>query len=891
MEKRKYTGILLALFFCLSVRGQVAENDSSVQDSGLGQMQETWSDAGKLAPYIQALDAFSKRIPQEKVYLHFDNTSYYQGDPIWFKCYVVAPGHLQTSRLSKTLYVELLNPGGETVDKRILKIENGQCHGEFILNQIPFYSGFYEIRAYTKYMLNFGDDVIFSRLLPVFDKPKAEGNFEEKKMLGYGRYGPAGNYAMKREPPIRENRVNLRFFPEGGTPVQGIKSRIAFEATDAAGNPIDVSGQIPDGNRQEICPIVTLHEGKGVFTYTPGIDGRRRDIAEVEYDGRKYRFDLPPSRPQGVVMEVDNLSSPDSIGITLRKNVATPSELLGVTVSSGGKLQNYVLIRPEEEETYFQMDRTRLPAGVSQIVLFDGNGEILCDRLIFIDRPDLLEIKAKTDKPSYAPFERVDMEITLTDQDANPVPAPFSVSVRDGANEVDHTRSILTDLLLMSEIKGFVRNPSYYFEATGTTRQDVSLHLDVLLMVQGWRRYAWKQMAGIEKFELKHFPEQGIETEGQVLAFPLIGKPSPKPGVDIDLVLYELGSEDEQGAGAVTSFVTDGDGRFRFVSDVEGKWSMLLSATEKGKAKNYQIVLDRLFSPAPRRYRYAELQVDMTGNNLRQAAVDEEAPADSLDEDYDTFLAALTDSLSKLSKNEKILHLDEVTVTAKNTKEQEIYRNRSTSTAYYDMASEMEDIYDRGQFFIGNDINELLRNMDENFMIMRRGNYEFMLYKGKMPLFVIDYNPVDLMKPMWSSLYKQISPTAIKSIYIKENTFHICHYAILPPGINCLDFLKVFNCIVFIETYPDGEVPVSAGKGIRKTRLEGYSQVKEFYSPDYSGLPPEPDDYRRTLYWNPMVIPDENGKARIPFYNNSRSTNFSINAETVTPDGKIGVLK
>jgi hypothetical protein len=81
--------------------------------------------------------------------------------------------------------VELLNPGGEIVDRRILNIENGQCHSEFTLDHLPFYSGFYEVRAYTKYMLNFGDDVIFSRLLPVYDKPKTEGNFEEKDMLKY----------------------------------------------------------------------------------------------------------------------------------------------------------------------------------------------------------------------------------------------------------------------------------------------------------------------------------------------------------------------------------------------------------------------------------------------------------------------------------------------------------------------------------------------------------------------------------------------------------------------------------------------------------------------------------------------------------------------------------
>ena len=82
----------------------------------------------KIAGYVDAIQNFGDVLPQEKVYLHFDNTSYYQGDPIWFQCYVVTPGLNRPTELSKTLYVELLNPGGEIISKRVLPIRNGRCH-------------------------------------------------------------------------------------------------------------------------------------------------------------------------------------------------------------------------------------------------------------------------------------------------------------------------------------------------------------------------------------------------------------------------------------------------------------------------------------------------------------------------------------------------------------------------------------------------------------------------------------------------------------------------------------------------------------------------------------------------------------------------------------------
>lgn len=70
--------------------------------------------------------------------------------------------------------------------------------------------------------------------------------------------------------------------------------------------------------------------------------------------------------------------------------------------------------------------------------------------------------------------------------------------------------------------------------------------------------------------------------------------------------------------------------------------------------------------------------------------------------------------------------------------------------------------------------------------------------------------------------------------------------------------------------------------------LPGFSYPAEFYSPDYSQqTPPEPTDYRRTLYWNPNLQLDENGEANITFYNNSRHTSLSIETEGQASDGNL----
>src|ERR1035437_2383418 len=477
MSKIKKIAGLLFLTLCM-IRVTAQNNDSII---------------GKLTQYVSIVDQFSKNLSQEKVYLHFDNSTYYQGDDIWFNCYLVTSGQHQASPLSKTLYVELLNPGGEVIDKQILKVENGRCHGNFTLNKLPFYSGFYEVRAYTKYMLNFGEEVIFSRTFAVYDKPTKPGDYSEKSLMKYGQ----GLYPILRPKPVKEKKVTLKFFPEGGNLIKGVPSRVAFEATDAYGNPIEVSGAVVNENQETLVRFTTVHDGRGVFSFTPSDKTQPGDKAPkitVTYQNKPYQFDLPAVLPKGIVLKVDNLSSSDSIGISLQSNSETPRGIFGLVLMSGSALQKYLIIdtwvgKPID----FKINKQNLPAGVSRIILFNSQGRIVGDRLLFIHRSEKLSIKERANKESYNPYEQVNMQFAITEKDTIPVETTFSVSIKDGQNDVKPDQDIQSNLLLMSEIKGYVHNPDYYFESTESIHQRA---LDLLLMVQGWHRYSWAWVDG-----------------------------------------------------------------------------------------------------------------------------------------------------------------------------------------------------------------------------------------------------------------------------------------------------------------------------------------------------------------------------------------------------------
>ncbi len=111
------------------------------------------------------------------------------------------------------------------------------------------------------------------------------------------------------------------------------------------------------------------------------------------------------------------------------------------------------------------------------------------------------------------------------------VPGHFSVSVIDEnkvPEEANNEHTILTDLLLTSEVKGYVEQPNYYFNDTSEVARQ---NLDVLMLTQGYRRFEWKQVMDTNYAPLAFQPEKALEISGKVTNFS--GKPLAKATVNL----------------------------------------------------------------------------------------------------------------------------------------------------------------------------------------------------------------------------------------------------------------------------------------------------------------------------------------------------------------------
>src|SRR5688572_22833334 len=112
------------------------------------------------------LREYNNDYPEEKIYLQFDKPFYKPGEDIWFNAFVLNSTTHKPSATSEVVYVELLDPKGTVASQLSLVVKEGTAHGDFALQENSP-GGLYQIRAYTQWLKNFGEENIFKKEIQV----------------------------------------------------------------------------------------------------------------------------------------------------------------------------------------------------------------------------------------------------------------------------------------------------------------------------------------------------------------------------------------------------------------------------------------------------------------------------------------------------------------------------------------------------------------------------------------------------------------------------------------------------------------------------------------------------------------------------------------------------
>lgn len=698
--------LMILLVLALDAGGMLHAQHLNLSDSIVTGTEEYVN----LVRLMQKVWTFNHEIPQEKVYLHFDNTGYFKGEKMWFKGYVIRTDTGKPTDMSSVLYVELVNPSGEVVQSRKVFIEKGEAVGDFSLDTL-YTTGFYEVRAYTRYMLNWGGTGIYSRVFPIFKQPKHEGDYSRMEIDKFSYRKRQPNYRevpyevltednqKKNKNQLTMNRlphgkVHVNFYPEGGNLVEDLTSRVAFAVNDDEGRMFDVQGVILDENKELVQGTVTYKDGRGYFSLTP--DDEPKYLQLTTADGKKQEFELPEALTEGVVMTVNALNDPD-VTATLSASMAMQDRLLGYTLMHDGRIVDCdtLTCRPV---TVLKWAREVLPAGVNQLTLFDAEGHVLAERLFFIcpkvNVANRVEVTTPTDH--MVPCGKVQLDLQAEPN------ASLSLSAMDMATMTNGKEgNMLTWMLLSSEVKGYIAHPDYYFESDDREHRVAA---DVLMMVQGWRRYRWQLMAGNERFKRIHRIEDKLYIHGKLMQAK---RDVPVTNEKLRAYLIWIVREAKTASWMYGDCVTDSAGNFAFaMPNAWHEWNLQIivrdvydvgmdnSGKYKGarlgvndRRQDYRVMLDRNFSPQPRWLSPEE--------------------TDTLTGVSPNLYADVPDSVFEALKEVQILKREHVLPEVKVAANRSIFEDarlawesesegQHWASIYYDVDKEVDRIYDNG---------------------------------------------------------------------------------------------------------------------------------------------------------------------------------------------------
>ena len=829
-----------------------------------------------------------ERIPKEKLYLHLDKPFYGAGEKIWFKGYLVNANTHQDNAQSNFIITELINRSDSIVERKKIRRDSLGFHNAFTLPAtLP--AGDYYLRGYSNWMLNEDPDFFFSRNIKIGNsidntivssieyqqeddthytaKIKFTSNvqavfenttikylyLENGKIKNKGKKKTDENgwisislpdlkspvarrievefddpqYIYKRtfHLPVFTNDFDVKFFPEGGALINIPHQNVAFKAQGADGFSKEIEGFLFNSKGDTLTNFRSEHNGMGIFTMNP-VNNETYYVTVRTNDSITKRFDLPAIEPKGISIAMSHYKQ--EIRYEIQKTEATewPQKLF-LLAHTRGKLAILQPINPKR--TFGKMNDSLFTEGITHFMLIDEQGNALSERLIFVPDHKPNQWQITTDQPTYGKREKVSLQIAAKDSEGNPVEGTFSVSITDRKSIQPDSLAdnILSNLLLTSDLKGYVEDPAFYFlnQDARTLRS-----IDYLMMTHGWRRHKMENVLRTPSLNFTNYIEKGQTISGRIMGF--FGANVKKGPICVLAPKYNI----------IATTETDEKGQFIVNTSFRDSTTFLVQARTKKGFAGVDILMD------PPQYPVATHKAPYFNG------------ATTFMEDY----LMNTRDQYYMEGGMRVYNLKEVTVTAK--------RERPSSKSIYTGGINTYTVEEDRLQGYGQTAFDAASRLPS--VTITNGSEIHIRNNSEPAIIVID----DIVYEDASDILKDIQVSDMSSISLLRGADAV----ILGP--------RASGGAVVITLKDPRNLPARPAQGIITYTPLGYSESVEFYHPTYDT--PEKknaqrSDFRSTVYWNPELRLDAEGKATIEYYTPDSTAPEDIIIEGVDKNGKV----
>jgi hypothetical protein len=432
-----------------------------------------------------------KNLPTDQVFLHVDRNFFQPGDTLRFQAYIRdrQTGIIETNSIS--LYSILLNSSNQTIDSARFRISSALSSGWLTIPDTVS-PGYYKLISFTSDMMNYDPSYIFSAPLRIGKtKPNKSKTISSRSI----------NNSPAYQTPLNQQNIDLRFLPEGGTFIYGIRQRLAFNTITSLGRTLKVRGGIYNQNGDKICDFESDSIGPGLVEFTP-IQGDfyYAILYGEEFTGMKWS--LPDPEEKGISLRVNNNEN-GLLDIRIDgKRVSERTWYLTFVMNNVMVMSKAVKV---DTLLNISISTKQLPTGTAFLTISDIEYNPVAERLVMVNAQEKMDIEISLPDNQYHKGDETELTISAFDKDRNSIGAVISVSV------IDSISGYCSSLPLKDIESTFLYDKDFYDKLPSKIRMEglsniCDKDLDLLLMTYGWRKFAVKKTSNADlTSEIKNY--------------------------------------------------------------------------------------------------------------------------------------------------------------------------------------------------------------------------------------------------------------------------------------------------------------------------------------------------------------------------------------------------
>ena len=418
-------------------------------------------------------------------------------------------------------------------------------------------------------MRNFKQSYFFKK--EIFIK----SSFKELSKENYKAYKK-----LSKEINEKRNQLLIEFYPEGGTLVSDIKSKILIKITDGLYEPVAIKGKIVDESNNIAASFETNDKGLSVIYISLNSDKKYNTIIDDNTKELKYSFPL-------IIKEGYTLSAQKDAGeivftVNTNKKETDKLFLVGYKKDDICTSQEITLT---DGKSQVKINSKQLPQGIIQFSLFNLSMECLAERSVFNNTYNSPFV-------SFSPFKRIDLGddtvayvIRTQDQGLNPLISSLSLSIYEGKPDISkiYKNNIPAYLIFSSDLSEQLNSPEQYLAKDEKTEGELN---DILIMHLPDK---FDTESAISGKELTYPVQKGLNVKGKIVL-----NDDKETASDIPLNL----SVTEKENNYIYYTNTDNKGNFCFNSlNFYGKPYAQINVVSSDESENISIVLDKSDKP------------------------------------------------------------------------------------------------------------------------------------------------------------------------------------------------------------------------------------------------------------------------------------------------------